>query len=112
MPVLTLRSSNSLKTSYGDTFDKLLDFFDEKYHFLETFHPKTQKLVSKTKTLNAKTKVVPVLTLRSSNSLKTSYGDTFDKLLDFLEQKYHFQETFDTKTQKLVSKTKTLVQKP
>ena len=106
MPVLTLRSSNSLKTSYGDTFDKLLDFFDEKYHFLETFHPKPQKLFSKTKTLNAKTKVVPVLTLRSSNSLKTSYGDTFDKLLDFLEQKYHFQETFDTKTQKLVQRQK------
>ena len=106
MPVLTLRSSNSLKTSYGDTFDKLLDFFDEKYHFLETFLPKPQKLVSKTKTLNAKTKVVPVLTLRSSNSLKTSYGDTFDKLLDFLEQKYHFQETFDTKTQKLVQRQK------
>ena len=106
MPVLTLRSSNSLKTSYGDTFDKLLDFFDEKYHFLETFHPKPQKLFSKTKTLNAKTKVVPVLTLRSSNSLKTKYGDTLDKPLEFLEQKYHFQETFDTKTQKLVQRQK------
>ena len=89
-----------------------MDFFDEKYHFLETFHPKTQKLVSKTKTLNAKTKVVPVLTLRSSNSLKTSYGDTFNKLLDFFDEKYHFLETFDTKTQKLVSKTKTLNRKP
>ena len=106
MPLLIIDRENGLKTSYGDTFDKLLDFFDEKYHFLETFHPKTQKLVSKTKTLNAKTKVVPVLTLRSSNSLKTSYGDTFDTPLDFLEQKYHFQETFDTKTQKLVQRQK------
>ena len=110
--LLILKRVNGLKTSYGDTLDKLLDSFDQKYHFLETFHPKPQKLFSKTKTLNAKTKVVPVLTLRSSNSLKTSYGDTFDKLLDFLAQKYHFQETFDTKTQKLLSKTKTLVQKP
>ena len=23
--------------SYGDTFDKLLDFFNQKHHFLETF---------------------------------------------------------------------------
>ena len=55
---------------------------------------------------------MPLLILKRVNGLKTSYGDTFDKLLDFLEQKYHFQETFDTKTQKLVSKTKTQVQKP
>ena len=106
MPLLTLKSANRLKTNYGDTFEKLLDFLDQKYHFQETFDTKTQKLVSKTKTLNAKTKVVPVLTLRSSNSLKTSYGDTLDKPLEFLEQKYHFQETFDTKTQKLVQRQK------
>ena len=55
---------------------------------------------------------MPLLNLTSANTLKTSYGDTFEKLLDFLDQKYHFQETFDTKTQKLVSKTKTLIQKP
>ena len=55
---------------------------------------------------------MPLLTIKSANRLKTSYGDTFEKLLDFLDQKYHFQETFDTKTQKLVSKTKTLIPKP
>ena len=43
---------------------------------------------------------MPLLTIKSANRLKTSYGDTFEKLLDFLDQKYHFQETFDTKTQK------------
>ena len=64
------------------------------------------------KTLNPKTKVVPLLILKRANGLKTSYGDTFDKLLDFFDEKYHFLETFDTKTQKLVSKTKTLNRKP
>ena len=37
MPLLTLKRANELKTSYGDTFDKVLDFFEQKYHFLETF---------------------------------------------------------------------------
>ena len=54
MPLLIIDRENGLKTSYGDTFDKVLDFFDQKYHFLETFDTKTQKLVSKTKTLNRK----------------------------------------------------------
>ena len=42
-----------------------------------------------------------------------SYGNTFDKVLDLLDQKYHFLDTFDTKTQKLVKKTnpKPLTQK-
>ena len=34
-----------LKTIYIDTFDTVLDLFDEKYQFLETFDTKTQKLV-------------------------------------------------------------------
>ena len=55
---------------------------------------------------------MPLLIIDRENGLKTSFGDTFDKVLDFFEQKYHFQETFDTKTQKLVSKTKTLIPKP
>ena len=41
-----------------------------------------------------------LLTLKSANGLKTIYIDTFDKVLDLLDQKYHFQETFDNKTQK------------
>ena len=90
MPLLTLKTANELKKSYGDTFDKVLDFFEQKSHFLETFDT------------NAKTKLVPLLTLKRANGLKKSYGDTFDKVFDFFEQKYHFLETFDTKTQKLV----------
>ena len=45
---------------------------------------------------------MPILTLKRANGLKTSYGDTFDKVFDLLDQKYHFLGTFDTKTQKLV----------
>ena len=38
--------------------------------------------------------------LTSGNGLKTSYGDTFDKLFMFFGQKYNFLEIHDTKTQK------------
>ena len=56
MPPLTLKCANGFKTSYDNTFDKVLDLFDQKYHFLDTFDTKTQKLVKKTKTLNPKHK--------------------------------------------------------
>ena len=56
MPLLTLKSANGLKTIYIDTFDKVSDLFDQKYHFLETFDTITQKLVKRTKTLNPKRK--------------------------------------------------------
>ena len=49
MPLLTLKRANGLKKNYGDTFDKVLDFFEQKYHFLETFDHKTQKNVLKDK---------------------------------------------------------------
>ena len=48
MPLLTLQSANGLKTIYIDIFDTVLDLFDKKYHFLDTFDIKTQKLVKKT----------------------------------------------------------------
>ena len=54
MPLSTQKSVNGLKTIYIDTFDKVLDLFDQKYHFLETFDTITQKLVKRTKTLNPK----------------------------------------------------------
>ena len=47
-----------------------------------------------------KNKTVPLLTLKRANALKTSYGETFDKILVCFDQKYHFLENFDTKTQK------------
>ena len=54
MSILTLKSANGLKTIYIDTFDKVLDLADQKYHFLETFDTITQKLVKRTKTVNPK----------------------------------------------------------
>ena len=72
-----------------------MDFFDQKYHFLESFDTKSGLK-------EAKTKLVPLLTLKRANEFKTSYDNAFDKVLDLFDQKYHFQENFDTKTQKLV----------
>ena len=43
MLFLTLKRANGLKTSYGEIFDKLLVFFDQKYHFVEILDTKTQK---------------------------------------------------------------------
>ena len=81
MPLLTLKSANGLKTSYGEIFDKFLVFFDQKYHFLgEIF--------------------VLLLTIKRANGLKTYYGKIDDKLLVFFDQKYHFLEILDTTTQK------------
>ena len=54
---------------------------------------------------------MPLLTLKTANELKKSYGDTFDKVLDFFEQKYHFLETFDTNA-KTGLKDKKLIPKP
>ena len=45
MLLLTLKRENGHKKSYGDTFDKVLDLFDQKYHYLETFDTKIQKMV-------------------------------------------------------------------
>ena len=45
MLLLTLKRENGLKKSYDDTFDKVLDLFDQKYHFLETFDTKSRKQV-------------------------------------------------------------------
>ena len=41
--LLTLKRANGYKTRYGEIFDKLLVFFDQKFHFLEIFDFKTQK---------------------------------------------------------------------
>ena len=43
VPLLSLKRASGLKTSYGEIFDKLLVFFDQKYHFLEILDTKTQK---------------------------------------------------------------------
>ena len=43
VPHLTLKLTNGHKTSHGETLDKLLVFFYEKYHFLDILDTKTQK---------------------------------------------------------------------
>ena len=42
--LLELKRAIGLKTSYGDAFGKLWVFVYQKYHTLETFVIKTQKL--------------------------------------------------------------------
>ena len=94
--LLTLKRANGLKTRYGEIFDKLLVFFDQKYHFLEILDTKTQK-----RNENCQKKIlVLLLTLKRAKGLKTRYGEIFNKLLVSFDQKYHFLEILDTKTQK------------
>ena len=96
MLFLTLKRANGLKMSYGEIIDKLLVFFYQKYHFLEILDTKTQKTILKL----IKKILVLFLTLKLANWLKTSYGEMFDKLLVFSDQKSHFLEILDSKTQK------------
>ena len=93
---LTLKRANGLKTSYGEIIDKLLLFFDQKYHLLEILDTKTQK-----RYWNPLKKILVLfLTLKRANWLKTSYGEIIDKLLLFFYQKYHLLEILDNKTKK------------
>ena len=96
MPLLALRHANGLKTSYGDTFDKRFVFFWPKVPFswdlLTLKHKKQIKSVKKNTCVAFNPKM--------RKWLKTSYGDTFDKLFVFFSQKCHFLEIHDTKTQK------------
>ena len=54
----------------------------------------------RTRLKSSKKKLVPLLTLKRANGLKTSYGEIFDKLLVFFDQMYHFPGIHDTKKQK------------
>ena len=94
MLFLTIKPANWLKTSYGEIFDKLLVFFDQKYHFLDILDTKTQKRDN----FFLKKILVLFLTLKRANWLKTSYGEIINKLLVFFYQKYHFLEILDNKT--------------
>ena len=96
MLFLTLKRANWLKTGYGDIIDKVLVFFDQKYNLLESLDNKTKK----TRLKFIKKILVLFLTLKRANGLKTSYGEIFDKLLVFFDEKYHFIENHETKTQK------------
>ena len=96
MTLLTLKRANGLKTSYGVTLDKLLVFLTKSASFLRilTLKRKNQVKMVKNKTCVA-------FNLKTANVLKTSYGETLDKLLVFFDPKYHFHENLHTKTQKL-----------
>ena len=96
MLFLTLKRANGVKTNYGEIFDKLLVFFDQKYHILEILDTKTQK----TRLKFIKKTLVLFLTLKRANWLKTGYGDIIDKVLVFFDQKYHLLEILDNKTKK------------
>ena len=96
VPLLNPKRANGLKTSYREIFDKLLVFFHQKYHFLEILDTKTQK-----RNENCQKKIlVLLLTLKHAKGLKTRYGEIFHKLLVSFDQKYHFLEILDTKTQR------------
>ena len=82
MTLLTLKHAYGLKTSYGEIFGRLFVFFDQKYHFLQILDTKTQKT-----TLKLSKKLVPLLTLKRANGLKTGYSEIFGKLFVFFDQK-------------------------
>ena len=71
-------------------------FLTKSTTFLKFFTPKHKKEIKIVK----KKPLVPLLTLKGANELKKSYGEIFDKLLVFFDQKDHFLEILDTKTQK------------
>ena len=84
-----------LKTCFGGAFDKLLVFVDQKYHTWDTFGAKTQRRLQR-----SKTKLAFLLGLKRAIGLKTCFGGAFDKLLVFVDQKYHTWDTLGAKTQK------------
>ena len=86
MPLLTLKGANGLKMSYGEIFDKLLVFLTKSTTFLRFL---TLKHKNEIKIVQKKT-LVPLLTLNGANELKTSYGEIFDKLLVFFDQRTIF----------------------
>ena len=95
MPLLTLKHANGHKTSYGDAFDKFLCFWAKSTTFLRFLTLKVKNEIKIRKKI-----LVLLLTLKHANGLKTSYGEIFDKLFVFFDEKYHFIENLDTKTQK------------
>ena len=71
-------------------------FVDQKYPNWDTFDAKTQKRDYKDK----KTKLAFHKWLKRAIGLKTCFDGAFDKLLVFINQKYHTWDSFGAKTQK------------
>ena len=71
-------------------------FVDQKYHTWDTLGAKTQKGDYKDQEANLRS----FKWLKRAIGLKTCFGRAFDKLLVFVDQKYHTWDTLGTKTQK------------
>ena len=71
-------------------------FVDQKYHTWDSFGAKTQNGDYKDQKPNLRF----FFCLKRAIGLKTCFGGAFDKLLVFVEQKYHTWDTFGAKTQK------------
>ena len=71
-------------------------FVDQKYNTWDTLGAKTQKRDYK----DQKPNLCFFLGLKRAIGLKSCFGGVFDKLLVFVDQKYHTWDTLDGKTQK------------
>ena len=96
VPLLNLKGANKRKKVMGKYSTNFWSFLTKRTTFLRFL-----TLKHKNEIKNVKKKIhVPLSSLKRANGLKTSYGEIFDKLLVFLDQKYHILEILDTKTQK------------
>ena len=71
-------------------------FVDQKYHTWDTLGFKTQKEDYKDQKENLRS----VKWLKRAIGLKTCFGGAFEKLLVFIDQKYHTWDSSGAKTQK------------
>ena len=93
---MLLKRASGLKTCFGSAFDKPWVFVDQKYHTWDTLGAKTQKGDYKDQKANLRS----FKWLKRAIGLKTCFSGAFDKLLAFVDQKYHSWDTFGAKTQK------------
>ena len=71
-------------------------FIDQKFYTLDSLGAKTQKRDYKDQKPNLRF----FLGLNPTIGLKSCFGGAFDKLLVFVDQKYHTWDSFGAKTQK------------
>ena len=73
------------KTCFGSAFDKLSVFVDQNYHTFDSFDAKTQNGDYKDQKPNLRF----FFAFKRVIGLETCFGGAFDKLLVFVDQKYH-----------------------
>ena len=96
MFLLGLKRAIGLKTCFGGAFNKRLVFVDQKYHIWDTLGAKTHKGDYKDQKSNLRSSKW----LKRANGLKTCFDGAFNKLLVFVDQKYHTWDTLGAKTHK------------